>query len=196
MPRAPALLLLLVTAVTAARAEDGPRGPARWLFERPGDFAGTDSLPRFMDRWKRSPVGISPVVTLLPASAEDGRRARLPTLAFGARVQGRAVVSLTRVQARADEGQEVILQRTLVSDLLAGRRFALAVYEDHTINDTTARLMGVGARLALRPAGWPFRVELLGSWGAEAGGSAYLSITRVLAPPPLPAAVRAPGRSE
>ena len=81
------------------------------------------------------------------------------------------------------------MQRTLVSDLLAGRQFSLTVYEDHTIGDSTARLMGFGTRLTYRPPGWPVRLEVLGSYDFDAGASAYLSITGILAAPPLPAAV-------
>lgn len=201
MLRAPALLLLLVlTAAAAARAEDGPRGPARWLFDRRDDLVApeeavlrrgpaADPLSRFFAHCKGNAIGLRPFVTLLPPPPEDVRRAELPTLAFFARANGRAIVSLTRVHARVDEGQQVVMQRTLVSDLLAGRRFSLTVYEDHTISDTAARLMGVGTRLTFRPSGWPVRIELLGSYDFDAGASAYLSLTGVFAAPPVPAGV-------
>jgi hypothetical protein len=48
--------------------------------------------------------------------------------------------------------------------------------------------MGVGTRLTFRPAGWPFRIELLGAYDLDAGASGYLAITGVLGAPPLPAA--------
>ncbi|MCC6850059.1 MAG: hypothetical protein IT294_16260 [Deltaproteobacteria bacterium] len=198
MLRAPALVFLLVTAATAARAEDGAPGPERWLLER-GDAPGfaaweqrrpapsADPLSRLVEHCKRNPVGLGRFVTLVPNPPEDGHRAELPTVAIFARAQGRAIVSLTRVRARADEGQEVVMQRTLVSDLLAGRGFSLTVYEDHALSDTAARLMGFGTRLTFRPTGWPVRIEVLGSYDFDAGASAYLSVTGVFAAPPVPA---------
>jgi hypothetical protein len=150
----------------------------------------TDPLSRLLEHYKRDPIGIQPFVTLLPPESRDARNAALPTIALFARAQGRTLVSLTRVQARADDGQEVVMQRTLVSDLLAGRRFSLTVYEDHAIGDAAARLMGFGTRLTLRPPGWPVRLELMGSYDFDAGVSAFLAITGALgAPPPLPVAV-------
>ena len=200
MLRAPTLVLLIFTAATAAWAEDGAKGPSRWLLERDEDISvlvgdarapspATDPLSRLIEHCKSNPIGLRPLVTLLPTRSEDGRSAELPTIALFARAQGRTLVSLTRVQARPDDGQEIVMQRTLVSDLLAGRQFSLTVYEDHTIGDSTARLMGFGTRLTYRPPGWPVRLEVLGSYDFDAGASAYLSITGILAAPPLPAAV-------
>ncbi len=197
MRRAPALVLLLCTAATAAHAEDRARGPQRWLLEPTEDAdrghdevraptAAVDPLSRFVAHCKRDPVGLWPIATLVPPPADGGRNAELPTLALFARAQGRTLVSLTRVQARPDAGQEIVMQRTIVSDLLAGRRFSLTVYEDHAISDAAARLMGIGTRLTLRPAGWPFRVEVLGAYDVDAGASAYVAITGVFAAPPLP----------
>ena len=83
------------------------------------------------------------------------------------------------------------MQRTLVSDLFAGRGFSLTVYEDHTIGDAATRLMGVGTRLTFRPAvdvgGCAF--EVLGSYDLDAGASGYLAVTGVLFAPPLPIGV-------
>jgi hypothetical protein len=203
MFRAPALVLLMLAVATAAQAENGAqwsgaRGPARWLLERqedlvmpPGEPAATapanDPLSRLIEHCKHNPIGLRPLVTLMPRTADDDRRsAELPTLAFFARAQGRTLISLTRVNTRPDDGQEVVMQRTLVSDLFAGRQFSFTVYEDHTIGDATARLMGVGTRLTFRPPGLPFRFEVLGAYDMNAGASAYLSVTSVFAAPPLP----------
>lgn len=201
MFRAPALVLLLFTAVTAARAEDGARGPERWLLERRDDFAlgaaddrrpapSPDPLSRLIEHCKRNAIGLGPLVALVPTLPEEGRRAELPTLALVARAQGRTLVSLTRVRTRPDDGQEVVMQRTLVSDLLAGQRFSLTVYEDHAISDAAARLMGFGTRLTFRPSGWPVRIEVLGSYDFDAGASAYLSLTGVFGAPPVPGTAR------
>jgi hypothetical protein len=198
MLRAPVLVLLMITAATAAWAEDSVTGPARWLQEReeltllPAAVAPTpdqDPLSRFIGYCKRNPIGLRPLVALLPADAEQDGVGESPTLALFARAKGRAIVSLTRVRARADDGQNVVMQRTLVSDLLSGRRFSLTVYEDHAISDAAVRLMGVGTRLTFRPAGWPFRVELLGAYDLDAGASGYLAITGVFGAPPLPPAI-------
>ncbi len=193
MLRAPLLALLLLATATAVQAQDGATGPNRWLLERSDEILpvveearGTDPLSRFIEHCKRNPIGVRPLVTMLPPEAEDGRTAALPTIAFVARAQGRTLVSLTRVQARADAGQDVVMQRTLVSDLLAGRRFSLTVYEDHAISDAAARLMGFGARVTYRPSGWPVRLELMTSYDLDAGASGFLAITGVFAAPPVP----------
>src|SRR5688572_8263723 len=95
MLRASALALLLMVAAGAARAEDGPTGhagwplgedvtgPARWLVEQRDDLtllpvpaaptSYADPLSRFIAYCKRNPVGVRPLVTLLPPdAAEDG----------------------------------------------------------------------------------------------------------------------------
>ena len=151
----------------------------------------TDPLSRLIEHCKHDPVGIHPFVTLMPPDPDASRKATLPTFAFVARAQGTTIVSLTRVNARADDGQEVVMQRTLVSDLLASQRYSLTVYEDHAIGDAAARLMGFGTKLTFRPAGWPFRIELLGAYDFSAGASAYLAITSVFTAPPLPTATGA-----
>jgi hypothetical protein len=97
---------------------------------------------------------------LHPPADADGTASGASTLAFVARAQGRAIVSLTRVRAHADDGQNVVMQRTLVSDLFSGRRFSLTVYEDHAISDAAVRLMG-GDASHLPTRGLAFPVELL-----------------------------------
>jgi hypothetical protein len=186
------LVLLLIATATAAEAEDGATGPARWLLERSDEIVpvveevrGTDPISRFIAHVKRNPVGVKPLVTLLPPEPNAASKGELPTLAVVARARGRTLVSLTR-QARADDGQDVVMQRTLVSDLFAGQRFSLTVYEDHAISDAATRLLGVGTRVTYRPAGWPFRVELMTSYDLEAGASGFLAITSVLGAPPVP----------
>jgi hypothetical protein len=81
---------------------------------------------------------------LLPPTAEDEAAAEPPTIALVARAHDRTIVSLTRLRVRADAGHDVVVQRTVrrwpcavdarhgsaptrVSDLFAGRRFALTV---------------------------------------------------------------------
>ncbi len=191
MSRAPMLVLALLAIATAVEAQDGPRGPARWLLERSDEIVpvveemrGEDPLSRFLAHVKRNPIGVKPLVTFLPP-AGDEEKAELPTLAIVARAKGRTLISLTR-QGRADDGQDVVMQRTLVSDLLAGQRFSLTVYEDHAISEAATRLMGVGTRLTYRPSGWPFRVELMTSYDLDAGASGFLAITSVFGAPPVP----------
>lgn len=193
------LALLLLATATAVSAEDGAAGPARWLLERrdeilPQALESEESLPssdplsRFIAYCKRNPIGWKPFVTLLPPATDANRPGELPTLALVARAKGRTLISLTRTETRQDDGQEVVMQRTLVSDLLAGRRFSLTVYEDHAISEAATRLLGVGTRLTFRPSGWPFRVELLTSYDLGSGASGYLAITGMIGAPPLPAA--------
>jgi hypothetical protein len=197
------LVFVLVAAATAAAAAaDDGRSAAKQLRLRDADvleFApprdvppAEDALSRLIEHCKHDAVGVRPLLTLLPPDADDKRAARFPTIALFARAYGTTLVSLTRVQARTDEGQDVVMQRTLVSDLLAGRRFSLTVYEDHTLGEAATRLMGFGARMMLRPsvdvAGWRLRFEVLGSYDFQAGASAYLAVTGVLQAPPLPVA--------
>ena len=202
MFRAATLVLVLIATATPATAEEDAVGPGRWLLER-GEVsalelpsppsAAADPLTRLVEHCKRDPIGLWPFVTLLPSDAAEERAAVLPTIALFARAQGRTLVSLTRIQARPDAGQDIVMQRTLVSDLLAGRRFSLTVYEDHAIGDAATRLMGFGTRLTFRPtmdvAGWRLRFEVLGSYDFDAGASGYLAVTGVLYAPPLPIGV-------
>jgi hypothetical protein len=203
-----ACVFVLLAAATAATADDGTAppagggGPERWLLERRDTWElprakesdrPADPLSRLIEHCRKNPVGVRPLVTLLPPDDAEGK-AVLPTVAIFARAHGRTLVSLTHVRARADEGQDVVMQRTLVSDLLAGRRFSLTVYEDHAIGEAATRLMGVGTRLTFRPsvevAGWRLRFEALGSYDLDDGPSGYLAVTGVLGAPPLPAAAR------
>jgi hypothetical protein len=186
------LALLLIATATAADAQDGVTGPARWLLERSDEIVpvveevqGKDPISRFIAHVKRNPVGVKPLVTLLPPEANEVGKGELPTLAVVARARGRTLISLTR-QGRTDDGQDVVMQRTIVSDLLAGQRFSLTVYEDHAISEATTRLMGLGTRVTYRPPGWPFRVELITSYDLDAGASGFLAITSVFGAPPVP----------
>jgi hypothetical protein len=200
--------LVLVAAATAAAAEDTRTTPGRFRLRAaevaeltpPAEVSpAADTLSRLVEHCKHNAVGVRPLLTLLPPNADDRRAARLPTLALFARAHGATLISLTRVHARADDGQNVVMQRTLVSDLLAGRRFSLTVYEDHTLGEAATRLMGVGGRMTFRPslnvAGWRLRFEMLGSYDLNAGASGYLALTGVLGAPPVPVAVGLGGGS-
>ena len=200
-------LLMLLAAATAAAADDAStakrlklRDPDLLRLMPPREVPpAEDALSRLIDHCKHDPVGVRPLLTLLPPDADDRRAARFPTIALFARAYGTTIVSLTRVQARTDAGQDVVMQRTLVSDLLAGRRFSLTVYEDHTLGDTATRLMGFGGKMTFRPtldvAGWRLRFEVLGSYGLDAGVTGYLAVTGVLGAPALPPITRGVGSS-
>jgi hypothetical protein len=201
MLRAALLAVQLVAAATAAMAEDGPPGPERWirLEERQDEDepfrppASDDPVTRLVEHCKHNPIGVRPVLTLLPPEQDAERAGVLPTFALFARAHGRTLVSLTRVQARADTGQEVVMQRTLVSDLFAGKQFSLTVYEDHVLGETATRLMGIGTRMTFRPAldiaGWRLRLEALASYSPDDGPSGYLAITGALHAPAVPVSV-------
>jgi hypothetical protein len=194
------LVFVLVAAATAAAADD-TRAPSSRLRLRAADVAellpprdvppAADALSRLVEHCKHNAIGVRPLFTLLPPDDVDRRVARFPTIALFARARGATLISLTRVQPRSEDGQEVVMQRTVVSDLLAGRRFSLTVYEDHTLGEAATRLMGVGGRMTFRPsldvAGWRLRFEVLGSYDLDAGASAYLAVTGVLGAPSLPA---------
>jgi hypothetical protein len=195
------LVFVLLAVATAAGADDAPtakrlrlRDPDVLRLAPPPDVQpAEDALSRLVEHCKHDAVGLRPLLTLLPPDADDRSAARFPTIALFARAYGTTIVSLTRVQARADAGQDVVMQRTLVSDLFAGRRFSLTVYEDHTLGETATRLMGFGGKMTFRPlvdvAGWRLRFEVLGSYDLDAGASTYLAVTGVLGAPPLPVAV-------
>lgn len=213
-----ALVVVLVAAVSTAEADDGRRGPERWIAdevdleaELPSVAPGADSLGRLIEHCKSKPVGVRPLVTMLPPDPAAAAQSQLPTIALFARVRDRTVISLTRVQqSRTDPGQDIVMQRTVVSDLFAGRSFSLTVYEDHALGvggsrsdrdvggqrrQTSTRLMNIGTRMTFRPtmdvAGWRFRFEVLGSYDLDVGASGYLAVTGVLQPPPLPLPVGA-----
>jgi hypothetical protein len=154
-----------------------------------------DPLTSFIDHLGRTEIGLRPLFALLPATREVGD-STAPTFALIARAYGRAVVSLTRPGVQSDTGQRLVLQRTLVSDLLEGRRFALTVYEDHALSASATRFVGVGARMTLRPTlrvyGWRLRLELLGSYDLTGGPAAYLALSGGLAAPSVVVPVSVP----
>jgi hypothetical protein len=202
MLRAALLVVQLVVAADAAMAHDGAQGPERWirLEERRNDDVpfrapppSDDPVTRLIEHCKRNPIGVRPVFTLLPSEHNAGQVGVLPTFALFARAHGRTLVSLTRVHARADAGQDVVMQRTLVSDLLAGKQFSLTVYEDHVLGETATKMLGFGTRMTFRPAfevaGWRLRLEALASYGVDDGVAGYLAITGALHAPAVPVAV-------
>lgn len=197
------LVFVLIAAATAAMADDGRPSTGR-LRLRDAEVAdlltpprevppATDTLTSLIEHCKHNAVGLRPFLTLMPPDADDRHAARFPTIALFARAHGTTIISLTRMQQRADDGQDVVMQRTVVSDLLAGRRFSLTVYEDHTLGDAATRIMGFGGRMTFRPSfevgGWRLRFEALGSYDLDAGASGFLAVTGVLGAPPLPVAV-------
>lgn len=206
MLRAVALwLVVLVANPSWARAAEGP-GRADPLHLRTVelfDLLGSpeappplrDPLTRLLDHLRKSELGWRPLFILLP-SVRETTAPELPTFALIARARGRTLVSVTRPGARAESGQNLVLQRTLVSDLLAGRRFALTVYEDHALSPSASRFVGLGARMTLRPTvqvyGWRLRLEMLGSYDLDGGPAAYLAVSGALQAPSLVVPVPAP----
>ena len=197
--------LVVVLVASAAAAEDGTANHVR-LRLRTSELTelgppravppAADPLSRLIDHFKNDALGTRALVALVPSDAEDAHAARLPTVALFAHIYDRTILSLTQVQARADSGQDIVMQRTVVSDLLAGRRFSLTVYEDHVLADTATLLMGMGAKLTLRPtfdvAGWRLRLEAMGSYDFTAGATVYLAISGVPQVPPVPVGVTVP----
>ena len=154
-----------------------------------------DPLTAFIDRLRHTEIGVRPFFALLPAAREVGEPTA-PTFALIARAYGRALVSLTRPGVKVDSGQRLVLQRTLVSDLFEGRRFALTVYEDHALSGNATRFVGLGARMTMRPTlrvyGWRLRFELVGSYDLSGGPTAYLALTGALPPPSVAVPVPVP----
>lgn len=197
------VVLALVASATLARAADGARDPLhletfeilRALDAPPPPAPAPDALSRLFHRLGHGPIGLGPIVTLRPPTQEDGSAADdPPTFALVGRAYGRAIVSITRPRARIEPGQSLLMQRTIVSDLVQTGRLSLAVYEDHALSTSTLRLMGIGARVTLRPAiqieGWHVRLELVGGFGFESGASAFVALTGVPQAPPVPMPVR------
>ncbi len=205
-----ALVVLLVASATHARAGDDSdhADPLHLRTVELLEILGSpdppkrlkDPLNSFIDRLKKSEIGWRPILMFLPPARESatGEPGEPPMFALVARARGKTLVSVTRPGAKIESGQKLVLQRTLVSDLFEGRRFALTVYEDHAISSSAARFVGVGARMTLRPTlrvfGWRMRFEMLGSYDLDGGAAAYLAVSGVLPPPPLVSPVAIPVR--
>ena len=214
MTRALGVFLVTLFAAGSAHARDPvPAGNPLALGARPQLHLTTDQALRFLDevrlhplelaarrtlrRLEKGPLGWQPILLLVPPPARVDAEPQLPMFALVARAQGRTFVSLTAPGSTLDPGDKLVVQRLLISDLLAGRRFSLTVYEDHALARSATRLVGVGARLTLRPAlellGWRMRVELLGSYDRDDGASAYFGLSGRLAPPrTVPSSPRMP----
>ncbi len=193
------MLALLVAGPGTCRAEDAHLPPGA-LHLSTRDIAGVlgtpappaaaaDPLASLLEHWKRREIGWRPLLTLLPSGLRGGAAGEPPIFALVARACGRTIVSLTKPRRQTDPGQRVLLQRTLISDLLEGRQFSLTVYEDHTLSESATRLVGVGAQVTLRPSvtflGWRLRLELYGSFAPDAGATAYATVSGRLQAPPL-----------
>jgi hypothetical protein len=172
---------LHLSTVELMQALDAPAAAPR--------LGNEDGLTLF-GRVGRGPVGVQGFMLLEPPSPADTEQGGVPTFALVAHARGRAVISLTRPGVRVDPGQSLVLQRTLISDLFAGRRFSLSVYEDHTLSTSALRFMAVGARVSYRPElripGWHVRLELMTGYGFDTGASAFLAITGVPEIPKVP----------
>jgi len=135
-----------------------------------------------------SRIGLRPVIRLAAAEPVMGAESKPPAFAFVARAEGRTFVAVTRAGAKAGPGDDVLLQRLLVSDLLKGRQFSLTVYKDHAFDENTFRFLGVGARLMVRPTldlfGWRLSWQVFASYHPDYGGTGYVTVSggRLVAP--------------
>jgi hypothetical protein len=180
----------------STRSHDASMPP---LFRQPGR-AAFDVLDSFKDRR----VGIMPLFALVPGKEGHDGEAKAPRFALIARAKGRTMVSFTRTGAKNDRDDEVLVQRTVISDLFQtgqSDKFSVAIQEDHTLDGHAMKFVGIGARFMARPdmkvLGWGLRLQMFTSFHPKRGGTAYFAITgspdeRALsAPPALSSAMRA-----
>jgi hypothetical protein len=157
---------------------------------------------RLMERIDATEIGVRPLFTLLPAEAtkpkQDAVRNPLgprktldsgeptsdiapPTFALVARATGGTLVSFTRPASEADPRERMLYQRTIVSDLFQDRRVSLSIYEDHALDGSALRFLGIGGRVTPRPTvkifGWRVRLDVFGSFHPEHGATGYAAVT-------------------
>jgi len=185
---------LFLSTAELLRSYDTPKQP---LFRQTGR-AAFDVLDSFKDRR----VGLMPLFALVPSSKEgkDGL-AKPPRFALIARAKGRTMVSFTRTGATTDRDDDVLLQRTVISDLFESRQFSVSVQEDHALDGDAMKFVGIGARFMARPNmkvfGWGVRLQMFTSFHPKRGGTAYFAVTgspdeqSLSAPTALPLSMKA-----
>jgi hypothetical protein len=185
---------LFLSTSELLKTYDTPKQP---LFRQPGR-AAFDVLDSFKDRR----VGIMPLFALVPGNKQTKEgEAKPPRFALIARAKGRTMVSFTRTGASTDRDDDVLLQRTVISDLFESRKFSVSVQEDHALDGDAMKFVGIGARFMARPNmkvfGWGLRLQMFTSFHPKRGGAAYFAVTgspdeQALAPPTaLPMSMRA-----
>jgi len=126
-------------------------------------------------------IGLRPIIRFAAAESEKSAESKPPAFALVARAEGRTFVAVTRAGAQGGPGDDVLLQRLLVSDLLKGRQFSLTVYKDHAFDENTFRFLGVGARLMVRPTldlfGWRLSWQVFASYHPDYGGTGYITVS-------------------
>ena len=208
------LVIAAVVNASAACAGDDPlslaggsvRSTAELLpsFDRPLEPAAAASVAemegvsgKVVDRR----IGLRPLFIVAPSEeSPQGGDSRLPMVALVARARGRTLVTLTGTRPRIGPSDDVVFQRSLVSDLFQGRRFSLSVYEDHVMAERALRFLGLGTRLRARPShrlfGCKLRFDLFGSYHPSHGGTGYLAISTSFEAPAPTVPMPALGRGE
>jgi hypothetical protein len=167
-----------------------------------GAPAAESPTARLMKRVDAAEIGLRPLFTLLPAEATKPRQDAVrnplgpsrtvdpvdpssdlapPTFALVARATGGTLVSFTRPASQSDPRERMLYQRTLVSDLFQDRRVSLSVYEDHALDGSALRFLGIGGRVTPQPTvkilGWRVRLDLFGSFHPAHGATGYAAVT-------------------
>ena len=191
MARTISILLATILTVTTADAGDGFRPhPLRKsidrqfrLFEAPTEALSAEADATYdaiSDRMGNR-FNVRPFFSVLPTDSVEPGDVKPPMFSLVARASGGTLVSLTRPGAAVDPGDRLFLQRTLVPNLFERHRFSVTVYEDHVLDGSALRFVGVGARLMARPKlrvfGWGLRFQMFGSFHPEHGATAYFAIT-------------------
>jgi hypothetical protein len=191
------VLLLVIVGMTSTVWAGEPERPGKPLFLSTSELIRTFEAPKqaalfggsgraafnVLDSFTDRRIGLMPLFALVPP--KNDRRvetnSKPPRFAFIARAKGRTMVSFTQTGMTVDRDDDVLIQRTVVSDLFQSRTFSVAVQEDHALDGDAMKFVGIGARFMARPEvkvlGWGVRLQLFTSFHPKRGGAAYFAVT-------------------
>lgn len=160
--------------------------PALQLSERPEAYQVLSESEAFAERLSNARIGLGPLLMLAPdhrlkPEKEEPGDSKIPALALLVRAKGRALVTVAGTSTDATSGDDLILHRSIVSDLFKSQRYSLSVYEDHVLGDRALRFLGIGTRLRAKPGvelfGRKLRFDFYGSYHPSHGAAGYFTVS-------------------
>jgi hypothetical protein len=200
------VLLFVIVGMTSTVCAAEAERPGKPLFLSTSELVRSFEAPKqpafgnsgraafnVLDGFANRRVGLMPLFALVPPKhSEENGDSKPPRFALVARAKGRTMVSFTQTGMGIDRDDDVLIQRTVVSDLFQSPKFSVAVQEDHALDGDAMKFVGIGARFMARPEvkvlGWGLRLQLFTSFHPKRGGTAYFALTgspdeQSLAPP-------------